>query len=409
MRVSLILILIVLMGSAPAQALAKLWSLSEIQKKAVEQAYSIRALAQEALSEHEKIAAVSLLPNPALYAQFGHMDTEGVGVKTWDITLNQVLPFPGKLGARRQIQTYQQELVQADESLAKVIIQHESTLTAIRLVVLNEIAKHTRERQRRYSLIQTYLKSHPLISPSQKTEGALIENQIRLLERGIIELNQSRKITQIELQSFLRTQEEIEPQYTWMSKVQLPKLETLREALFLYSPIWRRKDLEVKKAQEFVRKSELEPFPDFTLGVNYRTEKVAPPNIFWSGALGISIPLWDRAQYAIPAAKIQLEAEHAKKKGLEVELEKKLSSFYEQTKNSGKILDLFPISLAQEAERVFQQAEEGFRKRRIDASLFIQTDLQLHETIDSVYYAQLKYLEDLSQLLRLVGKNLEWE
>ncbi|NBU22032.1 hypothetical protein EBS43_11585 [bacterium] len=111
----------------------------------------------------------------------------------------------------------------------------------------------------------------------------------------------------------------------------------------------------------------------------------------------------------MPAAKIQLEAEHAKKKGLEVELEKKLSSFYEQTKNSGKILDLFPISLAQEAERVFQQAEEGFRKRRIDASLFIQTDLQLHETIDSVYYAQLKYLEDLSQLLRLVGKNLEWE
>ena len=411
MRVSLIWISCVLMAwvSSVSSVSAQTLSMPQIQERAVQNAFYVQALARESLSEQEKIGAVSLYPNPSIYTQFGHMDSAGMGVKTWDVTVNQVIPFPGKLGARKKIQTFQTELAQADQTMARILIQHESTLTAVKLLVLNEIAKHTQERQRRYALIHAYLKSHPLISPAQKTEGALIENQIRLLEKGIIELNQNQKVAQIELKSFLRTQEHIEPQMPWIQKVHLPSLDELRKVLFQKSPIWLKKEFEVKKAQEFLRKSELEPFPDFTLGLNYRIEKVGPPNLFWSGALGISIPLWDHGQYSIPAARLQLEAENDRRTGLEIELERRLLSLYEQTQSSAKVLDVLPISIAQDSEVVFRQAEEGFRKRRVDASLFVQTDLQLHETIDSVYYAQLKFLEDLSQLLRLVGRNLEWE
>lgn len=391
------------------QADAHSWSLAEIQERAIQNAYEVQARAKESLSEQEKIGAVSLYPNPSLYAQLGHMDSAGMSVRTWDITLNQVIPFPGKLSARERAQKFQAELAQADQAVARLLVQHEVSLTAVRLIVLNEIAKHTQERQRRYALIHTYLRSHPLISPAQKTEAALIENQIRLLERGIIELNQNRKVAQIELKSFLRTQEEIDPKMQWIRKAHLPSRDELNQALFQYSPIWKKREFEVKKTQELVRKAELEPFPDFTLGFNYRIEKVAPPNLFWSGALGFSIPIWDRGQYSIPAARLQLEAEQARRTSLEIELERKFSSFFEQAQSSAQVLDLFPISMAQDAEVVFRQAEEGFRKKRVDATLFVQTDLQLHETIDSVYYAQLKYLEDLSQLLRLVGKNLEWE
>jgi hypothetical protein len=60
-------------------------------------------------------------------------------------------------------------------------------------------------------------------------------------------------------------------------------------------------------------------------------------------------------------------------------------------------------------ETAIQEAEKGFKQSVLDVSLFIQAETQSHEMIDQVYVAWMEYIDNLSALLLLNNKDLNWK
>jgi outer membrane protein, heavy metal efflux system len=383
--------------------------LIEIQKRARANSLYIQSQAKETESERIKSEGTGILPNPILIIQGGREDTGPISGSIWDITLSQTFPFPGKLAIQKRLQRIQAELSEATEEGAKLLIQHEVTLVAARVAMWNEIAKHSYERRRRFRIVQNFIKSHPQASPSQKVEAALIENQIRLLEKGILQTDRNKKVAELELNLYLQLPSPPELIFEWVKSPKVPNKADLEKAVLEKNWEWKKSHLEVERASEQVKKAEKDSLPDFNLGLNYRVENVIPQNNFYSGSLGISLPIWDHGQYSRPAMRAKLEKEILRQDFLRQKLKKDLEVATIKLETALEMLRLFPMSLIPISELKFNEAEMQLEKGRVSISPFLQIDAQVHENLDSIFAAQVDYLESLSQVLILAGYPMEYK
>ncbi len=379
-------------------------ALTDLEKKALENSIFLRSQAKQVDSDRLKSKGAGLLPNPTWILQGGREDSFPSSGTTWDITVSQLLPFPGKLSIQKRLRQIQSELSEANESEAKLIVQHQVVLCAARVAMWNEISKHSLERKRRFRMIQNFLKRHPQASPSQQIEAILIENQILLLEKGILETERDRKTAGLELNLYLQYPDLPFFVFEWVKKpVQLSRNE-MEKKIFNQNYDLKRISLEVGHAVEQLKKAEKDVYPDFNLGVNYRVENVTPANYFYSASIGFTLPLWDYGQYTKPALKAALEKEELLKQWKFQKLKADFEVAFIRLESSAEILTLFPLSLIQVSEKKFLEAEKQLEKNRISITSFFQIDAQVHETLDSIYKAQVSYLESLSQIQFLAGR-----
>lgn len=384
-------------------------TLAEIAKIAIENSELLKSQLMEVQADVLLAQGAGLLPNPMLMLQGGSLSSDSPPGALVEIGFLQTFPFPGKLSSLRKLSSTQKTWAELHGLDLTRRVQHEVTLLAVRLVVLRELAKHSTERRSRFHLIRKYLRTHPRVSPSQEAEAVLIENQLRLLEKGILELEEQRKMVEVGLQFFLKSSEPLDPEFAWITAPTPPRLEDLERILSQEGIDAQKKDLEVKQAEIMLTKEKLTPFPDITLGASYRSEASSPTTYFYTGFLNVTFPLFDRGQYGIPAAHARLESQRLQQEYLRRQLKRQLQEYYYKVETSSRLLHSFPTSLFKISEKQFTTAEKAFRKDRLSATQLLQLDAQVHETLDAIFSSQLNYLENLSHLLLFVGRPLEWK
>lgn len=383
-------------------------SVQEIGRRAAENASLLKAQSEEVLSSKLDAEGAGLLPNPSLAVQVGSLNSGGTFGPTVETTLTQVFPFPRKRGTQERLKQIEAKLVESSVQQAKVLVQHDATLRAFRWVVLDEETKHFRERQRRFRLIRDYLRNRPLAAPAAKAESYLIEGQIELLEKEFVELQQEKDAIQLELQYLLQTPHLIVPQADWINPKTLPE-KTALNAEVASSREMQRKQLQVQHAEQVLERANLQPFPDISLGAGYRNEAVSPANHFFYGAIGVVIPLFDRGQYAGPAARARLEAERAREGILRAKVTQEIAVAWMRLSSAKAIAATFELSRISSIDKRFEEVEREFRKGRVTTSILLQTDSQLHDSVAAIYDAQLTLAQRLSELKSLFGEPLTWE
>ena len=403
------LVVFLSLALSSSEALARKVTLLEISKIALENSNLLKAQLKEIDADVLRTQGTGLLPNPTGALQTGQIQNDGQVGLILETGLFQSLPFPGKRPALKTLADLQKEMAQLQGIELTRLVQHEVTLLAVRLVVLRELSQHTEERTKRFQLIRQYLATHPLISPSQKAEVALVENQVRLLEKTILELEQERRTVDVGLQFFLRSEEPLEPEFPWLNSPSLPPLKDLEEILAVSGIDLQKQEVEVRRAETVLTKTKLDRYPDFNLGVSYRVEALTPSTHFYTGFFTFTVPLWDHGQYSVPAAQARLETEHLRRENLRNLVRRQLKEFYFKAETSAKLLNAFPPTLQHKIEEQFGAAEKEFRKNRITFTQLLQLDAQVHETMDAIFRTQLDYLENLSHLLLFVGRPLEWK
>ena len=389
-------------------AATQVFSLAELQKRALENSNLIRSKLAHVQAEEALAQQSGVYSNPSLNIQGGTMKSGGSSGPLLDVTLGQTIPFPGKKSLMERINELKTHIADSDHQQTRLLVQHAVTLSALRLAVLRELSKHSLERQSRFKLILGYLKSHPQASPSQKIESGLIENQIRILEKGILELNQDRLIAMSELGFFVQMETPPEVQFEWISRARLPVKSELEKQIFGASYLWKKKEKEVEAAAVELKLAKLSYLPDFGLAVNYRQERVLPPNHFYSGGLTVSIPLWDHGQHVVPAAQAKLVSEESAQSFARSQLSQELEEAWIRVNSTQQVLELFPLKLVLDSEKKFEQAETEFKRGRIGTAVFLQTDAQIHETLDTIYQTQIQLVQNLRRLLLLASRPLEW-
>lgn len=363
-------------------------------------------LEQENASESD-VRQSKVLPNPMITYQGGQLQTVGTKGQVTDITLSQPLPWPGKRQAGIRNQEFLNKISRLNLIEARIELSHRVYLLAYELASLIEIEKHNKERRDRFALISKYLSSRPLVSPRQLLEKDLILTQLRIVEKAMNEATAKRRSIESEIK-ILTGLPDIKVNVDWKN---LPRSHGKDFYYSEYSTSIRFKKMheELRASENRIESARLSARPDILVGVNYREENVRPANHFYHGQISVVIPILDHGQQTVQSAKAQLRRNEAQLKLIDQESKTQLEHYFESHESSLKNLEIFPLSLKEQSEHRFKQAEDAFRKGQIDVMTFLQSDTQIHENIDFIYTTRLEYLSSLSGLELQVSHQMEQE
>lgn len=347
------------------------------------------------------VKQAKLLANPILTFQGGSIKTGTQSGAVADISLNQPIPWLGKRSARIKSQEFLLSLAELDKEETRLSVLHRIHLLSLQLAATQEIEKHYTERKERFSLIQRFLNTRPFASPKAAIEKDLIETQIRIIEKNMMVLISEKAGLLWELE--MLTGAKIgEVTYEWKDNLVLPNKGYFLDR-FERSPTARRLKINENLFENKIEEARLEARPDILVGVNYRQENVAPVNHFYHGQVSVVIPILDYGQHAVGAARANLRRTEALN---EVEKNRAYALIHSQFATlmaSHKGTQIFPYKKVHEMENKFLKADSAFRKGQIDALTFLQSDTQVHESIDQIFMTRVEYHQSLSALNLLIG------
>jgi outer membrane protein TolC len=377
---------------------------TEIANLAEERAPLIKMQLENSSAANRQISQSKLLGNPAFVLQSGSLrsGTQSGGVV--DVSVNQPIPWPGKRAAEINSAKILEKISHTDVEESKLIVNHSAALMSLEYASLVELARHNKERKQRFSVIHRFLTSRPLASPRQMVEKNLIETQIRLVETQMYDIET--KLKSVGEQIMLLTGEsELEVNINWNLAAHLPSKESL-SPLLEDGPDVKRSKRQEDLAMNRIEQARYLAKPDILVGVNYRQENIAPTNHFYHANLAVVIPIVDRGQHSIEIARAQARREEANKKMVMISSLTALNRSYQALQSAYHSTQVFKVSELKRIERQFNQAEDAFRKGRIDVTTFLQSDLQIHESIDLAYVSFIKFYTALSEINLLTGQKL---
>ena len=384
---------------------ARTLSVSEILKLSENYSPQLQSEAFQIRAGEAGNRQAKLIANPFLTYQGGVLKSGTARGGITDLTINQPLPWPGRRGARIAASDFQLKLFELAKEEVKLEVLHRVYALSAEIAALQELESHYQERKRRFNLIEQSLRSRPQASPKQKADRDLIQSQISLMEKSMLDLLARKDALLWELK-ILTNSEFKKIEFPWKN---LPQALNREDYLRLYesSPKYRRFNLEGQLAENRIEQARLEARPDITVGLNYRNENTAPKNHFYHGQVSLVIPIIDHGQHSVQVARAEQKRTLALQTYQKNELASLIHFHFSEHESSKKAIEVFQLKNISKIENKFYDAEVSFRKGFIDALTFLQIDSQIHENIDQIYLSRLSYVISLSQLNLLIGKNPE--
>lgn len=391
----------VLLLSLPCQG--AVFTLQQTASTVRERAPEIRSRLALAESRRAQADQAGSLSNPNIIVQSGRLKSGPYQGSVVDVTVMQPLPFPGKRRAAHDVMEAESRLALISGQEELLAIEHRAVLMAVRLAVLTELSHHTQERRHRFELVRKSLFARPQVSPIQQVERGLIENQLRILERGIALMESERRGLSRELGLWLGTEDELEINIPWGRAPKLESLSVWEQRILEHNLSLSRHKERKNQGEARLRQAELAAYPDFQVGLNYRQENVVPTNHFYHAQVGLTVPIFDHGQHMQQSAKAELRLEQARLEAQTRDLRAELAHAWEEADTQRKLLNTFNLALIKESEKQFHAAESEFRKGRIDATTFLSTDAQIHESVDAAFQTTLDALAASNRLRLMAG------
>jgi len=371
--------LLLLIFSARLEAM----TLGEILDLTRERSHGIELMREESRRQAAQVKQASVLANPSLLMQAGQLSSGSARGDVVDVTLLQPLPWPGKRQAQQESAQARQALAQLEVEKSELRLQHEVTALLLRLATLKELKTHALERRARFAVLKQSLAARPQLSPVQRLEKGLIENQVRMLERGIALIEMEHDTLDGVLAQWLGRP--VSLTIDWEKAPELLSLEHWQGLARTQSPAYRRQLMEKRELAAELKRSELEARPDWQLGVNYRQERLAPENNFYHAVVGLTLPLFDRGQHKSESLRAEQQLAEARFRRSTWEHDHQLITAFKLAQTQTKLMKTFGLRLIHDSEKNFREAEQEFKKGRVDALTLLATDEQIHTSIDTAF------------------------
>jgi len=312
-----------------------------------------------------------------------------------------------KFSLRREIILGQIKGQVLHQEWQRVLILHQSKLAVWRLYVNKALFDHGSERKKRIEVIRRYLQTRPRATVKQRVELSIIQSLLSQLEKM-----QDQKQTELD-----KAAEEVQ---FWIGKklspselpATIPKSDKLIASYELNAEdTLNYKEAKVKLASSTLEKelAQKERRPDLFIGGGYRVENVAPKNHFSYGIIGINIPIWDSGASRLEASRAREMREQKMLSAVERNSALEINKAKSQLTYDLTQLKRFTEKSISDYEAIMKDAENGFKQGLLDVNTFLEAETQSHEYIDQVFLCWMNYLETLSSIQLLQGKEFNWE
>jgi outer membrane protein TolC len=340
-----------------------------------------------------------------------------LGPQDWTASLNQKIPFPGKLAQAGKLVEIEARVahINLDRTVKAVIASvresyHELLYirTAKKVVAHNlELLKHLRKvaetgyAEDRAALIDMVKAQSQL--GQIRYDGILLE-ELEFTERtrlnGLLNRLSDETIGRL-------VEEKFEPEI-----LDLKELYRLAEA----------NEEEIRMAKAMVEKagakaelSKLENLPDFNVGLFYadigKPDTPVQPRDAGRDSLGIqvgiTIPLWfEKNRGRVTKAQAEIRKASAAKEASINEIQTTIHNLFFRLGNSRKLIQLYGRDLLPQAERAMEIAETWYREGQSSFSDFVETQSVYYNFQLSLARAKADHGKYLARLEQLVGQSI---
>ncbi|PJZ53838.1 hypothetical protein CH380_07450 [Leptospira adleri] len=339
--------------------------------------------------------------NPSVTMDYGQRNAAGEVGSEYAMQFEQPIYFPGRKELRQLLVDNDARIKEIQLSEASNSIRFNALKFAYRYLVSASKKDHVKERLRRLSIIESYIRARPFITPQAKTDLFIIQRKILALRKHFndLELDANKQYEAMNLYLMLETAPSVRiPFFSEGVKFDFKDLQD--KAVSRNLTLLAAKG-EIEKAKTELNIANLEKYPDYSIISQVGEDRSGVANRFYDFGVKFKLPVWDQFQNKVSAAETNVKS----KQGLLNHQENLVKSAFKQAfldyEQSKSNLRLFNLSKLDEIERDLNYADVEFKKGRILMMSYLELENQLHETHHAILDAQISHVETLLNLLHI--------
>lgn len=386
------------------EAGSKEWDLRSIMETAEKNSPLLTAIHSDLESLFYKRRQEGKTQNPSVYVDYGQRKAADESGAEYAVQIEQPIYFPGRKELKQLLVDNDSKIKEIQQIEAYNSIRLSSIKFAYRYLVAADKKNHVKERLKRLSLIENYIKARPFFTPQAKTDLYIIETKILALRKHFNDLQLGASKDYESLNLYLR-QESIPklkiPYYKGGIKFDLKELE--KRAISQNPSILAAKG-ELDKARTELRLANLEKYPDYSITSQIGEDKSGVANRFYDFGLKFRIPVWDQFQNKVASAETNMKSKQDRLAYQENLIQTSFKQAYLDYEQAKMNLDLYDLNQLDRIDRDLNFADMEFKRGRIQLISYLELENQLHETHHAVLDAQISHLESLLNLLYITNE-----
>jgi len=328
----------------------------------------------------------------------------GSGNNTQSYQASQSIPFIGKLESKFNIEDSQFKILENQKNNLILNIKAQCFSLIYAYNVNSKKIILAQKRIDRLSIIDRFLSSINLTSPTKIAQGQITKNKIKLIKNDLLKLKFRETQLWNNLNIYLGFIDKVNFNTPWLNNKSFPKPETLlQEAIQKNLNLQENKNL-LKKYQAQLQYNRLEKMPDFSISLsNSRSNHNGSNATSNSVGLSISIPIINRNQEKILASYSQIKAQEYQIEFNQNLLINELATEINHFQTNLKIADDFSFKIIDQAIARLNQANLDFKKGILEFITYIELDTQEYNSIDVALDAQVQLANNYSNLMIKIG------
>ncbi|TGL73809.1 TolC family protein [Leptospira yasudae] len=342
--------------------------------------------------------------NPAVTVDYGQRSAANESGAEYALQFEQPIYFPGRKELRQLLVDNDSRIKEIQLAEASNSIRFNAVKFAYRYLVSAGKRNHVKERLRRLSILESYIRARPFITPQARTDLFIIQRRILALRKHFndLELDANKQYETMNLYLMLESSPSLRiPFFSEGVKFDFNQLQT--KAVSQNLSLMAAKG-EIEKAKTELNLATLEKYPDYSIISQVGEDRSGVANRFYDFGLKFRIPVWDQFQNKISAAETNVKS----KQGILQHQENLVKTSFKQAfldyEQSKINLRLYDLSKLDEIERDLNYADVEFKKGRILMMSYLELENQLHETHHAILDAQISHLEALLNLLHITNE-----
>ncbi len=328
----------------------------------------------------------------------------GSGNNTQSYQASQSIPFIGKLESKFNIEDSQFKILENQKNNLILDIKAQCFSLIYAYNINSKKIILAQKRIDRLSIIDRFLSSINLTSPTKIAQGQITKNKIKLIKNDLLKLKFRETQLWNNLNIYLGFINKVNFNTPWLNNKSFPKVEILlQEAISKNLNLQENKNL-LKKYQAQLQYNRLEKMPDFSISLaNTRSNFNGSSASSNSIGLSLSIPLINLNQEKILASHSQIKAQEYQIEFNQNLLINELATEINHFQTNLKIADDFSFKIINQAIARLNQANLDFKKGILEFITYIELDTQEYNSIDVALDTQVQLANNYSNLMIKIG------
>jgi len=332
----------------------------------------IRAAEARYLAMRERPIQEGTLPDPMLGVRYHNEEWKTTFGESdfsyFEVSAEQEIPFPGKLGLRSRIAEREAERERAMRDMTVLMTLANVTVSYADLVVTERSEEILRENSHLLTLMIEQAASRYSVGEAAQQDVLRATLERGALEERLTMLARERKAAAASLAALL----DLENAATLPDTAPLPEspplesLETLSGKLAAGSPPLRAAAEDLLRAQEALRLARREYYPDFAVMGAYTNKQDLSPE--WELGIRMSVPLyfWRRQRAGVAEASFAARAAEHAQRNTQVSLKARLADLHAMAESAQRLVRLYDQTLIPQAELTLESARASYGVGRVD-------------------------------------------